>query len=321
LAYARQVIETEAQAIRSVIGRLGPSFDVAVETVLACTGRVVVTGMGKAGFIAQKLSATLASTGTPSLYVHPAEALHGDLGRITPDDVVVAMSNSGDTDEVTRLLPALKRLGTPIVAITGSPSSSLGSAAAAVLDIGNIEEACPLGLAPTASAVAMLAMGDALAMAVLSARPFTPEDYALNHPGGRIGQRLRKVVDLMRKGPQNPVIHEEASLTEAIGVMTSTPGRPGATCITDGLGRLVGIFTDGDLRRLIQDGLSDFSAPVSDVMTRAPRTVKGDMLVMDAAQILREKQIDQVPVVDEFGRPVGLLDVQDLLAARILDVS
>jgi arabinose-5-phosphate isomerase len=318
VAYARHVISTEAQAIESVAARIGPSFEVAVETVLACRGRVVVTGMGKAGHIAQKLSATFASTGTPSHFVHPAEALHGDLGRVAADDVIIAVSNSGETDEITRLLPALKRLGTPVVAITGETKSSLASASIAVLDIGNVEEACPLGLAPTASAAALLAMGDALAMAVLRERPFTPEDYAQNHPGGRIGQRLRKVADVMRKGPYNPVVPEHASLTDAIGVMTLSPGRPGATSVIDGLGRLVGIFTDGDLRRLIQKGMSDFTGPVAEVMTRAPQTVDPDLLVTDAAQILRRKKIDQVPVVDAQSRPVGLLDVQDLLAARVL---
>lgn len=318
VAHARQVLKTETEAIESVLNSLGPSFDEAVEIVLACKGRVVVTGMGKAGFIAQKLSATFASTGTPSLYIHPAEALHGDLGRVTPEDAIIAFSNSGDTDEVARMLPPLKRIGVPIIAITGRTDSTLASAATAVLDYGNVEEACPMGLAPTASAIAMLAMGDALAMAVLHERSFTEEDYALNHPGGHIGQRLRKVSEVMRSGKQNPVIADDATLAEAISVMTRTPGRPGATSIVDGLGRLVGIFTDGDLRRLIEGGLSDFSTPITDSMTRGPRTVKPEMLVLDAAQILREKQIDQVPVVDERMRPVGLLDVQDLLAARIV---
>jgi arabinose-5-phosphate isomerase len=317
--YARQVLEIEAGAIMSMLPRIGPSFDVAIRLVLACRGRIVVTGMGKAGFIAQKLSATFASTGTPSLYVHPAEALHGDLGRITREDVIIAFSNSGETDELTRLLPALKRLETPIVAITGRGASSLAQAADVVLDIGNIDEACPMGLAPTASAVALLAMGDALAMAVLRERPFTSEDYALNHPGGNLGQRLKKVSDVMRKGLQNPITFADASLSEAIGIMTTTPGRPGATNIVDGEGRLLGILTDGDLRRLIQEGHTDFSVPVREVMTRSPRTVSEHILAVEAAQVLREKQIDQVPVVDAEHRPVGLLDVQDLLAARLLE--
>lgn len=317
LAEARRVLEAEAAAIRSVVDRLDAAFVGAVELVLACKGRIVVTGMGKAGFIAQKLSATFASTGTPSLYLHPAEALHGDLGRVTPEDVVVALSNSGETEEILRLLPGFKRIGTPIVALTGRRDSTLASAADSVLDVGDIDEACPMGLAPTASAAALLALSDALAMAVLNARPFTEEDYALYHPAGKLGQKLRKVAEVMRKGLQNPVVREDVPVTEALEVMTRTPGRPGCTSVTDGLGRLVGIFTDGDLRRLIQGGHIDFAAPVSDVMTRSPRTVRPELLALDAVQVLREKQIDQVPVVDEFNRPIGLLDVQDILAARI----
>lgn len=319
IAYARRVLEIEAEAIRSVVARLGPSFEVAVRLVVACRGRVVVTGMGKAGFIAQKLSATFASTGTPSLYLHPAEALHGDLGRVTSEDVIVAISNSGETEELSRILPALKRLGAPVVGLTGHATSTLALASDAVLDIGDVEEACPMGLAPTTSTVALLAMGDALAMAVLREKPFTSEDYALNHPGGKLGRKLRKVGEVMRKGPNNPVVREDASLAEAIGVMTQTPGRPGATSVTDGLGRLTGIFTDGDLRRLIQEGAIDFERPVGEAMHRAPRTIRPEMLAIDAAAVLREKQIDQVPVVDEFNRPVGLLDVQDLLAAQLIE--
>jgi arabinose-5-phosphate isomerase len=318
LVSARQVLETEAQAIQSVIPLVGASFETAVSIVLRCKGRIVVTGMGKAGFVAQKLSATFASTGTPSLFLHPAEALHGDLGRVTPGDVVIALSNSGETDEIARMLPALKRMKTPIIALTGKPKSSLGEAATCILNIGDIEEACPMGLAPTASAVALLALGDALAMAVLRERPFTQEDYALNHPGGRLGLRLKKVGDVMRKGIKNPIVPVDASLTDAFAVMTSCPGRPGATSVVDGLGRIVGFFTDGDLRRLIQRGASDFSAPVSEFMNRSPQTVKADILAIDAAVILRDMEIDQLPVVDDHNRPVGLLDVQDLLASRII---
>ncbi len=317
-AHGRKVLEAEAEAIRRLIPRLGSAFDDAVELVLACRGRVVVTGMGKPGFIAQKLSATFASTGTPSLYLHPAEALHGDLGRVVSGDVVVALSNSGETEELNRILPALDRLGVPVIAITSRPTSELGAASDVVLDLGDIEEACPMGLAPTTSAVALLAMGDALAMAVLSEKPFTSDDYAANHPGGKLGRRLKKVAEVMRQGPQNPVVKEDVTVTRAIEVMTMTPGRPGATSVVDGLGRLVGIFTDGDLRRLIQGGHTDFSVPVREVMTRKPHTVRGDLLALDAAQVLRERKIDQVPVVDDRRRPVGLLDVQDLLAARIV---
>jgi arabinose-5-phosphate isomerase len=318
LVEGRRVLETEAAAILSVVGRLNESFVGAVELVLACRGRVVATGMGKAGFIAQKLSATFASTGTPSLFLHPAEALHGDLGRVTRADLVIALSNSGETEELLRLLPGLKRIGAPLLALTGRGRSTLALAADSLLDVGDIEEACPLGLAPTASAAALLAMSDALAMAVLAARPFTEEDYALYHPGGKLGRKLRKVSEVMRTGPQNPVVRDDVPVTEALEVMTRTPGRPGCTSVVDGLGRLVGIFTDGDLRRLIQGGRVDFGAPVGDVMTRGPRTVRPELLALDAVKVLREKQLDQVPVVDEFNRPIGLLDVQDILAARIL---
>jgi len=313
VACARGVLETEAQAIRSVIPRLGESFARAVELVLACRGRVVVTGMGKAGFVAQKLSATFASTGTPSLYLHPAEALHGDLGRVCADDLVVALSNSGETEEILRLLPAIRRIGAQVVAVTGNAKSALAEAAVAVIDIGDIEEACPMGLAPTASSVALLATGDALAMAVLRERPFAHEQYALLHPAGRLGRKLRKVGEVMRTGDRNPLVSEDVPITQAIGVMTRTPGRPGATSVMDGMGRLSGIFTDGDLRRLVEQGTPDFAQPVSSVMHRGPITVRPEMLALDAAEILRKREIDQVPVVDERGRPVGLLDVQDLL--------
>lgn len=313
VSHATSVLEMEAQAIRSLVPRLGASFASAVRKVVACRGRVVVTGMGKAGFIAQKLSATLASTGTPSHFLHPAEALHGDLGRVASDDVVIALSNSGESDELVALFPAFERLGVPLIAITGGSRSSLARAADDVLDIGPVDEACPMGLAPTASAAALLAMGDALAMAVLRIRPFTQEDYAHLHPAGKLGRRLRKVSEVMRRGLRNPLVHEASSVSDALAVMTRTPGRPGATSVVDDNGRLVGVFTDGDLRRLVQSGNTQLTSPVADVMTQNPRTVDADMLAVDAIEVLRAKQIDQVPVVDENRKPIGLLDVQDLL--------
>lgn len=313
IAHAVSVLEAEAQAVRSLAPRIGASFARAVRQVVACRGRVVVTGMGKAGFIAQKLSATLASTGTPSHFLHPAEALHGDLGRVASDDVVIALSNSGESDELVALFPAFDRLGVPLIAITGGNQSSLARAADEVLDIGPVDEACPLGLAPTASAAALLAMGDALAMAVLRSRPFSREDYAHLHPAGKLGRRLRKVSEVMRRGLRNPLVHEAASISDALAVMTRTPGRPGATSVVDDDGRLVGVFTDGDLRRLVQSGNTQLTAPVSVVMTRNPRTVEPDMLAVDAIEVLRERQIDQVPVIDGDRKPIGLLDVQDLL--------
>jgi arabinose-5-phosphate isomerase len=319
LDYGRSVVAAEAQAIAGL--SLNGTFVEAVEWVLACKGRVVITGMGKAGFIAQKISATFASTGTPSLYVHPAEAAHGDLGRIAREDLLIALSNSGETEEILRLLPAVRRIGARVVAITGTTRNPLAKGADLVLSIGDIDEACPMGLVPTASTAALLALGDALAMTVLKNRPFDREEYALFHPGGKLGRGLMKVGEVMRQGTANPVVKETARLGEAVAVMTATPGRPGATSVVDGKGKLSGIFTDGDLRRLVQEAQEDrvdFTVPVGKVMGRGPRTVSPDALVVDAARVLRESKVDQVPVVDDAGRPVGLLDVQDLLAAKIL---
>jgi arabinose-5-phosphate isomerase len=316
--YAREVIRAEAEAVAQLAGRLNGAFQRAAEMVLACPGRVVVTGMGKPGFIAQKLSATFASTGTPSLYLHPAEALHGDLGRLVPGDLVLALSNSGETDELVRLLPSLRRLGAPIIALTGGPKNSLADAADVVLEIGPVPEACPLGLAPTASTVALLAMGDALAMAVQHRRGFSPEQFASLHPGGALGRQLLRVRDVMRTGARNPTVRWDASLRDTAAVMTRTEGRPGAASVIDAQGKLVGIFTDGDLRRLVQLGEVDFTRAVSSVMGKSPRTVSPDDLAQTAAELMRTTEVDQLPVVDADRRPVGLLDVQDLLAARLL---
>jgi arabinose-5-phosphate isomerase len=316
--YAREVIRAEAEAVAQLGPRLNGGFARAVEMVLACPGRVVVTGMGKPGFIAQKISATFASTGTPSLYLHPAEALHGDLGRLVPGDLVLALSNSGETDELLRLLPAIRRLGAPIVAMTSGPRNSLADQADVVLEIGPVPEACPLGLAPTASTVALLAIGDALAMAVQHKRGFSTEQFASLHPGGALGRQLLRVRDVMRTGERNPTVRSDTSLRETAAVMTRTEGRPGAASVIDSQGKLIGIFTDGDLRRLVQNGEVDFSRPVATVMGKTPRTVSPDDLATAAAEMLREIQVDQLPVVDSAGRPVGLLDVQDLLAARLL---
>ncbi len=316
--YAREVIRAEAEAVAQLAGRLNGAFARAAEMVLACPGRVVVTGMGKPGFIAQKLSATFASTGTPSLYLHPAEALHGDLGRLVPGDLVLALSNSGETDEIVRLLPSIRRLGAPIIAITGGTKNSLADAADVVLEIGPVPEACPLGLAPTASTVALLALGDALAMAVQHRRGFSPEQFASLHPGGALGRQLLRVRDVMRTGSRNPTVSGDTPLRDTAAVMTRTEGRPGAASVVDSQGKLVGIFTDGDLRRLVQLGEMDFSRPVSSVMGKSPRTVSPDDLAQTAADLMRRTEVDQLPVVDKDLRPVGLLDVQDLLAARLL---
>jgi arabinose-5-phosphate isomerase len=317
VAYGRQVIEAERAGLEGVAERLGPSFSRAVDWVLSCSGRVVVTGMGKSGFIAQKLSATFASTGTPSLYLHPAEALHGDLGRVVSGDLVVALSNSGATDELLRLVPAVRTIGAQVIAITGDVKSPLALRADLVLDIGPIEEACPMGLAPTASSLALLGLGDALAMTVLNNRTFSSEQYARLHPAGILGKRARSIVEVMRRDECNPVVAEDAPLSRAVAVMTRTPGRPGAASVVGSDGRLVGIFTDGDLRRLVEAGQTDFTVSVGSVCGRNPRTVTVDQQVRDAADLLRAARVDQLPVVDHEGRPVGLVDIQDLFAAKI----
>lgn len=318
LEYARSVLTAEGDAILGLRERLGPPFLRALKLMLACRGHVVVTGMGKPGFIAQKLSATLASTGVPSLYLHPADAVHGDLGRVSKGDVVLALSNSGATEELLRLLPALRRIGAKIIAITGAPQSALARGADVVLDIGEIDEACPMGLVPTASSAALHAIGDALAMTLLKVRQFTSSEYALFHPGGKLGRSVMRVFEVMRSGDANPVVRESARLFEAIVVMTNTPGRPGATNVIDGAGRLVGIFTDGDLRRLVEQGRINFDVPLRDVMCRHPRVIAPEELMLTAAAQMRELKVDQLPVVDADGAAVGLLDVQDLLAARLI---
>lgn len=310
------VLTTEAQAIGGL--NLEASFAQAVEAILSCKGDVVVTGLGKPGFVAQKLSATFASTGTPSIYVHPAEAAHGDLGRVSSDDLFLALSNSGETEEILRLLPAIRRIGARIVAVTSDRVNPLARGADLVIPIGDIGEACPMGLAPTASTAALLAIGDALAMTVLKNRTFDRDEYALYHPGGKLGRGLMRVREVMRQREANPIVRDDTLLSKTVAVMTVTPGRPGAASVVDSKGILVGIFTDGDLRRLIDRGHTDFTVPVSRVMARSPRTVRPDALVADAARVLRSARVDQVPVVDEQGKPIGLLDIQDLLAAKVL---
>jgi arabinose-5-phosphate isomerase len=318
LAFARQVLAQEARAITSLSGRLGAGFLSALTALEGCRGRVVCTGIGKPGFIAQKLSATLASTGIPSLYLHPAEAAHGDLGRVTRDDVVVALSNSGATEEVTRLLVPLRRLGVTIIALTGERTSPLAQGADIVVELGAIDEACPMGLVPTASSAALHALCDALAMTLAQRRQFTESQYALYHPGGKLGRSVLKVREVMRTGRANPLIRDSATLEEVVVVMTKTSGRPGAANVVDAKGRLVGIFTDGDLRRLAERHALDLKQKISEVMVRRPRCIGPDELVLTAAATMRELQVDQLPVVDTQGRAVGLLDVQDLLAARVV---
>lgn len=318
LAYARHVLDAEGEAVASVAAHLTSDFSEAVQRILDTDGRVVVAGMGKPGFIAQKLSATLASTGTPSLYLHPAEALHGDLGRVLGGDILIALSHSGETDEVLRLIQAVREIGVVVIGLTGHPDSTLARNADLVLSIGPVAEACPMGLAPTASSISLLALADALAMTVLDNRSFSREAYARLHPGGSLGRKLMKVSEIMRAGDSCPIVEMDTPISRALVVMTQTPGRPGATNVVDGSGKLVGIFTDGDLRRLLESGDHDFTRPVREVMGAHPRSVTPDRPVGEAAELLRDAKLDQLPVVDDDGKPVGLLDVQDLLAARII---
>jgi len=318
LAEARAVVEAEGKAVLGLAPLLNGAFVDAVRRILTCKGRVVVTGMGKSGLVGQKISATLASTGTPSLFLHAAEAVHGDLGRVTPDDVVLALSNSGESEEITRLIRPLKSLGTPLIAITGIDDSTLARHADCLLSIGDIAEACPMGLVPTASTTAMMVLGDALSMCLFHSRGLGREAYASFHPGGSLGRKLMKVSEVMRKGAENPVAPESAVLREVLRVMTETPGRPGAASIIDAHGKLVGFFTDGDLRRLLDKDDLSLNIPIRDIMHRGAKTVRDDQLLVEAGRVLRENKIDQVAVTDAEGRPIGLLDVQDVLATRVV---
>ncbi|MFA5794559.1 MAG: KpsF/GutQ family sugar-phosphate isomerase [Candidatus Brocadiia bacterium] len=319
--YAKRILDTEIAAISSLSRKLGQAgmkdaFKKSINMVLNCKGRVVVTGMGKAGIIGQKISATLASTGTPSLYLHPAEAYHGDLGRVTRDDVVLALSNSGETEEIIRLLPSLKKIGARIVAITSSARSLLGKHADVVLETGYIRESCEWGMVPSASTTALLALGDAIALTVIKNRKFSREQFAFYHPGGELGRKLLKVADVMRTGNRHPMMNQNRTIREAISAITKS--RAGAVSIIDSTKKLVGIFTDGDLRRHIGKDPSVINQPLSKVMTRHPTVIQADKLLSEAFRILRDRKIDELPVIDAKGRSVGMLDVQDILAADIV---
>ena len=314
---AKKVLSVEAKAIKELIPRLTADFGRIVEIILNCSGRVVVTGMGKPGIIGQKISATLSSTGTPSLFLHPAEAIHGDLGRVIKDDVVLALSNSGETEEIVRLLPIIKKIGVRLISFTGGASSTLGKRSDFVIDVSVKKEACPLGLVPTASTTAMLAMGDALAIALLDRRGFKVEDFAFYHPGGTIGKTIwLKVEDVMRKGTANPLIRESATVKQALYKITKA--RAGSATIVDKTGKLSGIFTDGDLRRHLEDDPELIKRKVRDVMTKNPITIGPDRLAVEALHLLQRKRIDEIPVVNKNGKPVGLVDVQDLLKAGLV---
>ncbi|MFH1232176.1 MAG: KpsF/GutQ family sugar-phosphate isomerase [Planctomycetota bacterium] len=310
--YAKQVLDAEILALKSLKGKINGDFKRALSEILNCSSRLVVTGMGKAGIIGEKISATFASTGTPSLFLHSADAYHGDLGRVTKNDVVLMLSNSGETDEIVRLLPKLKEIGTKIISITSTRKSTLGKYSDIVLEIGKIKEPCPFGIVPSASTTAMLALGDALALAVFKKRSFTREQFAFYHPGGELGQRLLKIKEVMRTGTANPIITENKTVQEALMVITKC--RAGAINIVDKKRRLVGIFTDGDLRRHLREDVNILSQPIKNIMTRKPITVLPESLVAEGLRILRDKKIDELPVVDKNNHPVGMLDIQDILS-------
>jgi arabinose-5-phosphate isomerase len=315
---ARTVVATEAAAIGALETRIGPDFVAACQMILHCQGRVIVSGMGKSGHIARKIAATLASTGTPAFFVHPGEASHGDLGMILPQDVVLALSYSGETDELLFILPVIKRQGIPLIAITGNPKSSLAREANIHLDASVSTEACPLGLAPTASTTAALVMGDALAIALLEARGFTADDFARSHPAGSLGRRLLlHIADVMHSGENIPAVAPDASLTQAL--MEMTRKHLGMTAVVDADMHLIGVFTDGDLRRALDDdGVDLRGATVAELMTRGPKTIGSDKLAIEAAQLMEKHQIHALLVVDGEQRVVGALNIHDLLRARVV---
>ncbi len=317
LSLARRVFRIEADAIIALGERLGTDFVSAVELVLHCPGRVIVTGIGKSGHIARKIAATLASTGTPAYFVHAAEAAHGDLGMITPDDLVIALSNSGSSEEVLTIVPLVKRQGARLVAITGRPGSPLALAADAHLDATVAEEACPLNLAPTASTTAALALGDALAVCLLDARGFGAEDFARSHPGGALGRRLlTRVRDVMRPAAEVPMVAANAALTTALLAMTA--GGMGMTAVADANGRPIGIFTDGDLRRALEKGADVRTTALQSVMTANPRSIDADELAAAAAQLMEERRISQLLVVGPAGELQGALNTHDLMRAKVI---
>jgi len=319
VASAQRVIRIEAAAVAALEHRINGHLIHAAEHILGCSGRVVVTGMGKSGHVAGKIAATLASTGTPAFFVHPGEASHGDLGMITPSDVVIALSYSGETGEILTILPLLKRMDVALIALTGNPESTLARRADVHLDVSVEIEACPLELAPTASTTAALAMGDALAIALLEARHFTAEDFARSHPGGALGRRLLlTVADVMHTGDQLPLVNECAGLREALLEMTAKG--LGMTGVIHDNGRLAGLFTDGDLRRTLDYDIDIKRAAIADYMTRGPKTVTADMLAAEAVRLLETHRIGggALMVVDDDNRPVGALNMQDLLRAGVI---
>lgn len=315
--HARAVIELEAAAVQQLLTRLGPDFDSACNLLLQTRGRVVVVGMGKSGHIGSKIAATLASTGTPAFFVHPGEASHGDLGMITPEDSVIAISNSGETGEILTILPIIKRMGVRMIALTGGLDSSLAKQADAVLDVSVEKEACPLNLAPTSSTTVTLVMGDALAVALYRSRDFSPEDFARSHPGGQLGRRLLMYVsDVMHTGNTIPVIEDKASMQDALLEMSSKG--LGMTAIVNKNNEMIGIFTDGDLRRTLNEGLDLYTSSITELMGKNPVTTHADRLAAETVQLMRDKKINGLFVVDDKQQIVGALNMHDLLKAGIV---
>lgn len=316
LELAREVIRIEADAVSALGARLDAGFLHALDLILSSKGRVIVSGMGKSGHIARKIAATLSSTGTPAYFVHPGEASHGDLGMVTEDDVFIALSNSGESEELLSIVPVLKRQGARLICLTGNASSRLARVADAHLDTAVEKEACPLNLAPTASTTAALAMGDALAVALLDAKGFGENDFARSHPGGSLGRRLlTHVSDVMRTGERVPVVAEQATLSDA--VMEISRKGLGMTAIVDSEGAVLGIYTDGDLRRTLEKRLDFSTTPVSKVMTRSPRSISADALAADAVHAMDQYNINQMLVVDDGNKLIGALSMHDLLHAKV----
>ena len=316
---AKRVLRIEAEAVSALADRIDGNFTKAVEMILGCQGRVVITGMGKSGLICQKVAATMASTGTPAFFLHPAEGIHGDLGMLMKGDVVIAVSNSGETEELTRILPVIKRMGLPLIAMSGNPGSTLARAGDVFLDISIREEACPLGLAPTASTTATLAMGDALAVALLVQRGFKDEDFALFHPGGALGKRLLlRVEDLMHSGGDIPMVGLETPLKEALFEITSK--KLGITGVAGAGGELAGVFTDGDLRRSIEQGFDVLNRPIGELMNHSPKRILRTNLAAKALQKMEQHSITSLFVFEseEAGKPVGIIHLHDLLKAGVV---
>jgi arabinose-5-phosphate isomerase len=320
LEYARRVIESEGEAIKGLVQVVGDSFAKAAEMIYNCTGSCIVSGIGKAGIIGQKISATLASTGTPSHFLHPAEAVHGDLGRLRKEDIVIVLSYGGETDEVTRLINLVKQIQIPLIAITGEMDSTLSKHSDVVLSMGKLNEACPLGVAPSVSTTCMLALGDALALTVMKARKFSVEDYVRFHPGGSLGTKLMTVEQSMmfRPGEKLPI----AAATDTMGNVlkeTSDVKRHGAVLVVDGRGKLAGIITDGDIRRLMtKEGPAGFKKKAGDVMTKNCKRIRVDALAAEATAIFHKYRIDELPVVDAEDKPIGLIDVQDIVTIKVV---